>query len=321
MKDFIYIRMINNYTNFLIEKELKHWVKLQESLNEDNSLGELRERVLNYLDDAARRGDDAIIRVAKKIFDFFKTNPKMLILVISILVAKYNFSKNEIIDMVPDTNIVSAEEIYAKAMEGRGLPEDWVEESDYDSEEPTVAKYVSPVSGTMKKYLTAIADKESSLDPEKVNSEGYMGKYQFGEIALKDIIKKLPVESKEEHEERIKKYWPTNFGKIRNEKDYNFFQSRFRNRGTDFWPEHKQDLAMKQLLKNNKAYLGDYIDKWVGKKKEGINITLSGLLAGAHLLGPSNVKAFLDHGTITKDGYGTPITEYIKKFGGYNINL
>ena len=119
----------------------------------------------------------------------------------------------------------------------------------------------------------------------------------------------------------MKIYWPKNFGKIRNEKDFNFFQSRFKNKGIDFWPEHKQDLAMKQLLKNNKAYLGDYIDKWVGKKKKGINITLSGLLAGAHLLGPSNVKAFLDNGTVTKDGYGTPITEYIKKFGGYNVGI
>ena len=57
---------------------------------------------------------------------------------------------------------------------------------------------------------------------------------------------------------------------------------------------------MKQLLKNNKAYLGDYIDKWVGKKKNGIKITLSGLLAGAHLLGPSNVKNFLDHDFLKK---------------------
>ena len=78
---------------------------------------------------------------------------------------------------------------------------------------------------------------------------------------------------------------------------------------------------MKQLLKNNKAYLGDYVDKWVGKKKDGIKITLSGLLAGAHLLGPSNVKKFLDEGEVAKDGYGTPITEYIEKFGGYSVSI
>ena len=308
---------IYNYSDFLLENEMKNWEKLYEEAYWED----LTDRLFKQLDKAFKIGESVFLKTVISIFRYFKANPKVLALVVGLLVAKYHFTKDQVLGVVPEDTIVSAEELYAQSMEGRGLPEDMEGESDYDSEEPTVAKYTSPVSGTMKKFLTAIADKESSLDPEKVNSEGYMGKYQFGEIALRDILQKSPGESKEEHEDRIKKYWPKNFGKIRNEKDYNFFQSRFKNRGTDFWPEHKQDLAMKQLLKNNKSYLGDYVDKWVGKKKKGIKITLSGLLAGAHLLGPSNVKAFLDHGTITKDGYGTPITEYIEKFGGYNVKI
>jgi hypothetical protein len=316
--------MINNYTNFLIERELKHWEKLQQSLNEGNSWGELKERIFSYLDEAAKKGDDAIIKVAKKIFDFFKKNPKMLILVIGILVAKYNFSKNQIIGMVPDSDIVSAEEIYTKAMAGRGLPEDWEEETGDDSEEKTTVEYSKPhrsMSGNFKKFLDAIADKESTNDPEKVNDLGYMGKYQFGQIALKDILQKKSGESDEEYNSRIKGYWPKNFGKVKSESDFNFFKSKFLNKGVNFWPEHKQDMAMQQLLKNNLGYLGDYVDKWVGKTKKGIKITKSGLLAGAHLLGPSNVKKFLDEGEVAKDANGTPITEYIQKFGGYNIGI
>jgi hypothetical protein len=309
--------MINNYTDFLIEKELKHWEKLQLSLNEDNSFGELKDRIFNYLDEAARKGDEAIIKVAKKIFKFFKTNPKMLILVIGILVAKYNFSKNQIFDMVPDSSIVTAEEIYAKAMDGRELPEDFEEENDGGE---TVTKY-KPMTGSVKKFLNAIADKESTNDPEKVNQLGYMGKYQFGEIALKDILQKGSGESEEDYKSRIKSYWPNNFGKVRTDDDFNFFKSKFLNKGVNFWPEDKQDMAMKQLLKNNLGYLGNYVDKWVGKTKNGIKITKSGLLAGAHLLGPSNVKKFLDKGEVAEDANGTPITEYIKKFGGYAINL
>jgi hypothetical protein len=308
---------INNYSDFLLEKEMQDWQKL----NEEAYWEELTDKLFNRLDKAFKMGEVVFLNTAIKIFRFFKSNPKVLALVVALLVTKYHFSKDEVLEIVPEDTIVSAEELYAQSMDGRGLPEDWEESDEEESEEPTVAKYTKTTSGNLKKFLTAIADKESSLDPEKVNTEGYMGKYQFGEIALKDILQKLPGESNEEQEARVKKYWPNNFGKVKTEKDYNFFQSRFKNKGTDFWPEHKQDLAMKQLLKNNKGYLGDYIDKWVGKKKKGINITLSGLLAGAHLLGPSNVKAFLDHGIITKDGYGTPITEYIKKFGGYNINL
>lgn len=304
---------IYNYSDFLLEQEMKTW----EKLNEEAYWEDLTDKVYNQLEKAFAIGGTVFLNTVIKVMKFFKSNPKVLLLVVGLLVAKYQFTKDQVLGVVPEDTVISAEELYAQSMEGKGLPEDML---DSESEESTVTKYTSPVSGTMKKFLTAIADKESSLDPEKVNSEGYMGKYQFGEIALRDILQKLPGESKEEQEARVKKYWPANFGKVRTEKDYNFFQSRFKNKGTDFWPEHKQDLAMKQLLKNNKAYLGDYVDKWVGKKKKGIKITLSGLLAGAHLLGPSNVKAFLDNGTITKDGYGTPITEYIEKFGGYAIN-
>jgi hypothetical protein len=309
--------IINNYSDLLFEKEMKNW----EKLNEEAYWEDLTNKMFIQMDKALKIGESVFLQTVIKIFRFFKSNPKVLALVVALLVGKFHFSKDQVMGIVPADTIVSAEELYTQSMDGRGLPEDWVEDSESDSEEPTVAKYNAPITGNLKKFLTAIADKESSLDPEKVNTEGYMGKYQFGEIALKDIIQKLPGESDEEQEARLKKYWPKNFGKIRNEKDFNFFQSRFKNKGIDFWPEHKQDLAMKQLLKNNKSYLGDYVDKWVGKKKKGIKITLSGLLAGAHLLGPSNVKAFLDNGTVTKDGYGTPITEYIKKFGGYAVSL
>ena len=309
--------IINNYSDFLLDKEMKNW----EKLNEEAYWEDLTNKMFTQMDNALKISLSVFLQTVIKIFRFFKSNPKVLALVVALLVGKFHFSKDQVMGVVPADTIVSAEELYAQSMDGRGLPEDWEEDSESDSEEPTVAKYNAPITGNLKKFLTAIADKESSLDPEKINTEGYMGKYQFGEIALKDIIQKLPGESDEEQEARLKKYWPKNFGKIRNEKDFNFFQSKFKNKGIDFWPEHKQDLAMKQLLKNNKSYLGDYVDKWVGKKKKGINITLSGLLAGAHLLGPSNVKAFLDNGTVTKDGYGTPITEYIKKFGGYSVNI
>ena len=305
--------MINNYTDFLIQEELKNW----ERLNESSSWEELTNRIFKYLDEAAIKGDKFLVRVATNIFRFFKAYPKVLVLVIGILAAKYHMSKNEIIGMVPSDTVMSAEELYAKSMEGKGLPEDWEEDSEG---EETVVKY-KPITGSIRKFLDVIADKESTNDPEKVNTIGYMGKYQFGEIALKDILKQKPGESDEDYENRIKAYWPKNFGKVRTDADFNFFKSRFKSKGVDFWPEHKQDMAMKQLLKNNKAYLGDYVDKWVGKKKNGIKITLSGLLAGAHLLGPSNVKNFLDNGTIAKDGYGTPITEYIEKFGCYNVNI
>jgi len=308
---------VNNYEDFLIQKELKDWERIHQTLNESSSWEELTNKIFKYLDEAAIKGDKFLVRVAQNIFRFFKAYPKVLVLVIGILAAKHHMSKDEIIGMVPSDTVMSAEELYAQSMDGRGLPEDWEEESEG---EETVTKY-KPVTGSIRKFLNAIADKESTNDPEKVNQLGYMGKYQFGEVALKDILQKGSGESDEDYESRIKSYWPTNFGKVRTGADFNFFKSRFSNKGVNFWPEHKQDMAMKQLLKNNLGYLGDYVDKWVGKTKNGIKITKSGLLAGAHLLGPSNVKKFLDNGEVAEDANGTKITEYIKKFGGYSVNI
>jgi hypothetical protein len=56
----------------------------------------------------------------------------------------------------------------------------------------------------------------------------------------------------------------------------------------------------------------------LGKTINGIEITLSGLVAGAHLKGLGGVKQFLQ-GKDNEDALGTKISEYIKKFGGYDL--
>ena len=63
------------------------------------------------------------------------------------------------------------------------------------------------------------------------------------------------------------------------------------------------------------------LTQYVGKTIKGIHITQSGLLAGAHLVGPGGVKDFLHSNgkNDVKDANGTPVSSYIKKFGGYDI--
>ncbi len=188
--------------------------------------------------------------------------------------------------------------------------------------------------GGLIEYLEAIAFKECSGDPTKINTAGYMGKYQFSDASLNDVLKVKSGESFESYKKRISKFMPNKFGKIENfyngskrnnkslsSKDVNFFRSKFRSKGLTFWPEKKQDQAMIQLLKNNFDYLGEFTSKYKDQFKKGIKLTISGMLAGAHLLGPKAVKDFIRFGTIKKDGYGTPITEYLKKFGGFKFFL
>ena len=133
-------------------------------------------------------------------------------------------------------------------------------------------------------FLDAIGHYESSNRYNITNRFGYMGKYQFGKSTLKGL-------------------------------GYNVTRKEFLNS-----PE-LQEQAMLDLLSHNKKILQKYIDYWDGKKINGKVITESGILAAAHLGGPSNVKKFFRDGKVFKDGNGTKITRYLTLFSGYNLNL
>jgi len=134
-------------------------------------------------------------------------------------------------------------------------------------------------------FLLAIGNRESSNKYDIVNKYGYMGKYQFGRKTLNSI----------------------GFKDIDNK---TFLNS----------PEI-QEAAMIRLLKSNKKILRRQIRRHVGKIVNGVYITESGLLAGAHLAGAGNVKKWLRNGKRFKDGLGTSVVSYIELFGGYKLNL
>jgi len=48
-------------------------------------------------------------------------------------------------------------------------------------------------------------------------------------------------------------------------------------------------------------------------------VTESGCVAGVHLKGWGGLKDFLINKKDNSDALGTPISEYISKFGGYNL--
>jgi len=56
----------------------------------------------------------------------------------------------------------------------------------------------------------------------------------------------------------------------------------------------------------------------IGKEVRGIKLTLSGIVAGIHLVGLGGFLKWLN-GKDVRDGFGTKIEEYIKKFGDYAI--
>jgi hypothetical protein len=140
---------------------------------------------------------------------------------------------------------------------------------------------------TGKSYIgfkQAVAIKESQGLYKLVNPFGYMGKYQFGKSTLRALG-------------------------IKNTKE-------FLNNPT------LQERAFKALLCKNKWELRKEIARYDGKVIKGVKITESGLLAAAHLAGANSVKNFLrSNGSRGfRDGFGTSLKSYIKKFGGYDTS-
>lgn len=130
-------------------------------------------------------------------------------------------------------------------------------------------------------FKEALAFKESQGKYHKINSLGYMGKYQFGAETLREIGI-----SNSQH----------------------FLQN-----------PRLQEKAFLALLAKNKWDLQDEIDTFAGKNVAGVHVTESGILAAAHLGGVRSVKRFLySHGKRKcRDQYGSSVRNYMRDFGGF----
>lgn len=133
-------------------------------------------------------------------------------------------------------------------------------------------------------FKEALAFKESQGKYHKVNSLGYLGKYQFGAETLKSIGI---------HD------------------SLSFLNS-----------PKLQEKAFIALLSKNKWELREEIEKYSGRIISGVKITESGILAAAHLGGAGSVKKFLKSNgeKKCKDDYGTSVKSYMKMFGGYETS-
>jgi hypothetical protein len=133
-------------------------------------------------------------------------------------------------------------------------------------------------------FKEALAFKESQGKYHKINSLGYMGKYQFGAGTLQTIGITDTVA---------------------------FMNS-----------PKLQEKAFVALLAKNKWELRNEIEAYIGKTISGVKITESGILAAAHLGGAGSVKRFLKSGgkRKCKDDYGTSVKSYMRDFGGYETS-
>lgn len=139
----------------------------------------------------------------------------------------------------------------------------------------------------MREFKNAIAARESSNNWKNYNPYGYIGKFQFGQAALKS----------------------TGFGHV----EFIDFMNN-----PSIFPENDQEKAMDSLLRINEFILRSYIAEFEDEIfLDSVRITKTGLLAASHLSGTGNVKRFLKtngrHNP--QDQMGTRLSDYLITFG------
>lgn len=155
-------------------------------------------------------------------------------------------------------------------------------------------------------YLSALCTRESGCNPRSQNQAGFLGNYQMGEAALADAGYYT-----RDNTPGINDWRGTWSGKNGINSQADFFAS----------PE-KQAQAINDYNAVQWRYIqADGSDRYLGQTINGILITESGLLAGAHLVGHAGLHKFLaSNGQIVPhDGNKVAVTNYIAKFSGYNI--
>lgn len=157
-----------------------------------------------------------------------------------------------------------------------------------------------PLSNLAKR----LGKRESSNDYEAINEGGYLGKYQFGNLALQDLgyVKPKP-------KSNTQKEWLEN-PDAWTKQDGVYSQEAFIN---DKDVQEAAFVAWEKRLTSSLKSSG-MIKDYNGRVIQGVKVTTEGMKAAAHLLGVNGLKKVLDSGDLTsgKDANGTTAAEYLQ---------
>jgi Ca2+-binding RTX toxin-like protein len=163
------------------------------------------------------------------------------------------------------------------------------------------------MAGSYDNFLDALAYSESSNRYDYVNPQGYAGAYQAGESALRMIgYYKLDGTAAVDWNNG----WTGKDG-INSLADW-LSSPAIQDKAAGEYFTYLWNTEFKEFG----------LQKYIGQTINGVEITASGLLAGAHLVGADSVAVYLNSGGTqgASDPWGTPVAEYISKFGGYDVS-
>lgn len=149
-------------------------------------------------------------------------------------------------------------------------------------------------------FLTTLGNRESGNRYNIKNQYGYMGRWQLGKSALKDIGF---MDASGNWTALAKNYGVTS-------------------EDTFLSTPAVQDFAVYEYHKKLWRYLvGNGASEYIGSTFNGVPVTVAGLVGAAHLSGATGVKNMLESGNVPSDANGTTALSYMQMLCNYNITL
>lgn len=155
------------------------------------------------------------------------------------------------------------------------------------------------MKGGFDEFAKAIRERESSNRYDIENKFGFLGAYQFGKARLLDLG--ISIDN-----------YGMNLRPLLYARAMKISKDDFLNNN------ELQDKIFDRHIEKLKVIIKKRFSRYLNKYFKGIYITLSGLVAGAHLVGVGGLSRWFK-GENIKDGNNVRVEEYIKKFAGYNI--
>ncbi|MBW4506257.1 MAG: LysM peptidoglycan-binding domain-containing protein [Scytonematopsis contorta HA4267-MV1] len=172
--------------------------------------------------------------------------------------------------------------------------------------------------GSFQDMLLALGRREtgeSNPPYDKVNSLGFMGKYQFGEALLIDLGYYQAKDNFYYGNGASKNEWKGSWtGKdgVNSQQEFLSNKNNVQERAINEAMKLKWGVLNSELAANKRS-----VKDFIGRTQRGIVITPSGLLAAAHLRGPKAAAEMLLFDRDNPDENGTSIFTYLSEFSGF----
>lgn len=161
--------------------------------------------------------------------------------------------------------------------------------------------------GDLTDFLDALGQRESSNDYSVVNSLGYLGRYQFGELALIDAGYYAGRDGSSSND--FSGSWTGRLG--------------ITSKAAFLASSEAQDDAAKAYVEKLWSYIRALdLEFYAQQSLNSVDLSISGMIGGAWLVGSGGLQTFITSGGTSApgDANATKVTEYIELLANYDLS-